>query len=65
MFEGEKSMNRHDFDLLMFYCWQLKLYTLGELAYVKNFFNITSNKALLEKLAELYNGEYYNDLYND
>ena len=49
-------MNRNDFDLLCFYCWQLKIATLGDLAKWKAQHKATTNAETLEALAKAYNG---------
>lgn len=49
-------MNRNDFDLLCFYCWQLKIATLGDLAKWKAQHNAHTNAETLEALAKAYNG---------
>ena len=49
-------MNRKKFDLLCFYCWQLKIATLGDLARWKAQHNATTNAETLEALAKAYNG---------
>lgn len=49
-------MNRKKFDLLCFYCWQLKIKTLGDLARWKAQHNATTNGELLLAMAKAYNG---------
>lgn len=49
-------MNREELDLLLFYCWQLKINTLGELAEWKAQHNATTNGELLQAMAKAYNG---------
>ena len=49
-------MNRKQFDLLRFYCWQLKIKTLGDLAKWKAQHNARTNAETLEALAKAYNG---------
>lgn len=49
-------MNRKQFDLLCFYCWQLNIKTLEELAKWKAQHNATTNAETLEALAKAYNG---------
>lgn len=55
-------MNMRELETLLFYMWQLKLGTIGEVVYIKRHFKIDSNKGLLDKLCELYNSDYYLDL---
>ena len=49
-------MNREELDLLMFYCWQLRIRTLGELAKWKAQHNARTNAETLEAMAKAYNG---------
>ena len=49
-------MNRKKFDLLCFYCWQLKFKTLEDLAKWKAQHNARTNAATLNALAKAYNG---------
>lgn len=49
-------MNRKQFDLLCFYCWQLGITTFGDLAKWKAQHNATTNAETLEALAKAYNG---------
>ena len=49
-------MNRNQFDLLCFYCWQLNIKTLDQLAKWKAQHNATTNAETLEALAKAYNG---------
>ena len=49
-------MNRNQFDLLCFYCWQLNIKTLGDLAKWQAQHNATTNAETLEALAKAYNG---------
>ena len=49
-------MNSDDFDSLCFYCWQLNIKTLGDLAKWKAQHNATTNAETLEALAKAYNG---------
>ena len=49
-------MNSNDFDSLCFYCWQLKIKTLGELAEWKARHNARTNAETLAALAKAYNG---------
>lgn len=50
-------MNRKQFDLMLFYCWQLQLATLGRLAEWKAQHNATTNAEPLEAIAKAYNGK--------
>lgn len=52
-------MNRENFDLFCFYCWQLQIRTLGELAEWKAQHNATTNNELLRAMAKAYNGNEY------
>lgn len=52
-------MNRNDLNLLLFYCWQLKIKTLGDLARWKAQHNATTNAETLEAMATAYNGNEY------
>lgn len=49
-------MNRNDFNLLLFYCWQLNILTAGQLAKWKAQHNARTNAETLEALAKAYNG---------
>ena len=49
-------MNGNDFDLLRFYCWQLNIKTLGDLAKWKAQHKAATNAETLEALAKAYNG---------
>ena len=57
-------MNRKQFDLLCFYCWQLNIKTLYQLQQIKQQYNINSNKDLLNLLCKLYNSDYYYTIKN-
>lgn len=48
-------MDRKQFDLLMFYCWQLEIRTIAELDWFKNLVKAKNNKDLLDKMAYTYN----------
>lgn len=52
-------MDKQQLDDLMFYCWQLKITTLLQLANFKQQYNIKTNEQLLDKLCKLYNSNYY------
>lgn len=56
-------MNRKQFDLLCFYCWQLKIKTLGDLAKWKAQHNATTNAETLEAMAKAYNGNEWATLH--
>ena len=49
-------MGKDDFDLFSFYCWQLNIKTLEQLARWKQGHKGNSNAELLEALAKAYNG---------
>ena len=49
-------MGKSDFELFSFYCWQLKIKTLEQLAKWKQGHKANSNAELLAKMAEAYNG---------
>ena len=49
-------MNSNGFDLLCFYCWQLKIATLGDLAKWKAQHNAHTNAETLDAMAKAYNG---------
>lgn len=49
-------MGEDDFKLFSFYCWQLKVETVGQLAKWKQEHKANSNAELLAKMAEAYNG---------
>lgn len=50
-------MNGTQLDLLMFYCWQLRIRTFGDLAQWKARHNATTNAELLQAMATAYNGD--------
>lgn len=52
-------MNLKQLDLLCFYCWQLKIKTLGDLARWKAQHNATTTSALLQAMTKAYNGDEY------
>ena len=56
-------MNRKKFDLLCFYCWQLNIKTLGDLAKWKAQHNAHTNAETLEALAKAYNGNEWATLH--
>ena len=49
-------MKRDDFDSLCFYCWQLNIKTLGDLAKWKAQHNARTNAETLEAMTKAYNG---------
>ena len=49
-------MNSEQLKTLCFYCWQLKIKTLEDLAKGKAQHNATTNAETLEALAKAYNG---------
>ena len=49
-------MNRKQFDLLCFYCWQLNIRTLDQLAKWQAQHNAHTNAETLEAMARAYNG---------
>lgn len=53
--EGEK-MNRKQFELLCFYCWQLNIKTLEQLAKWQAQHNARTNAETLDAMAKAYNG---------
>ena len=48
-------MDREQFDLLMFYCWQLKIITVAELEWFKKLHNVRTNEEMLNRMAYVYN----------
>lgn len=48
-------MSREDWENVMFYCWQLQIKTLSQLAKFKKVTKSKSNKELLQNLARVYN----------
>ena len=48
-------MEREEMDLVRFYCWQLQIKTLSQLAKFKKVTKSKSNKELLQNLARVYN----------
>lgn len=48
-------MDRKQFDLFVFYCWQLKIRTVAELDWFKGLYGIKTNEQMLEKMAYIYN----------
>lgn len=53
-------MSEEQFTLTMFYCWQLKINTLGQLAKWRVQHNVNTNSQTLQALAKA-----YSDLTND
>lgn len=49
-------MGKDDFDLFLFYCWQLKIETFKQLAKWKQGHKANSNAEMLAKMADAYNG---------
>lgn len=49
-------MSGEGFELLMFYCWQLRIDTAGELEAWKKSHGATTNAQTLEAMAKAYNG---------
>ena len=49
-------MNRKQFDTLCFYCWQLNIKTLEQLAKWKAQHNATTNAETLDAMTKAYNG---------
>ena len=49
-------MNRKQFDLLCFYCWQLNIKTLEQLAKWQAQHNAHTNAKTLDAMAKAYNG---------
>ena len=56
-------MNSTDFDSLCFYCWQLNIKTLGQLAKWKAQHNARTNAETLDALAKAYNGTEWETLH--
>lgn len=56
-------MNRKQFDLFLFYCWQLKIKTLGDLARWKAQHNAHNNAETLQAMAKAYNGTEWAELH--
>lgn len=56
-------MNRKQFDLLCFYCWQLGITTLGDLAKWKAQHNARTNAETLDAMAKAYNGNEWATLH--
>ena len=61
--KGGKKMNTEQFNDLMFYCWQLRIKTIGQLAKWKAQHNATTNAETLEALAKAYNGNEWATLH--
>lgn len=57
-------MNSEQLKLLCFYCWQLNIATLGDLAKWAAQHKATTNKTLLEELAKAYNGKEWEIINN-
>ncbi len=55
-------MNGNQFELLIFYCWQLKIKTLKDLADWKARHNVTTNAELLQAMTKAYNGTEWAEL---
>ena len=49
-------MNREQFDTLCFYCWQLNIKTLEQLAKWKAQHKATTNAETLDAMTKAYNG---------
>ena len=60
--KGEK-MNRKQFELLCFYCWQLNIKTLEQLAKWQAQHNARTNAETLEAMAKAYNGNEWATLH--
>lgn len=56
-------MNRKQFELLCFYCWQLNILTAGQLAEWKAQHNARNNAEMLEAMAKAYNGNEWAKLH--
>ena len=56
-------MNSEQIKTLCFYCWQLKIATLGDLAKWKAQHNARTNAETLEALAKAYNGNEWATLH--
>lgn len=56
-------MNRNQFDLLCFYCWQLNIKTLKQLAKWQAQHNARTNAETLEAMAKAYNGNEWATLH--
>jgi hypothetical protein len=50
-------MDAERLGLLLFYCWQLKINTAGELKAWKQSHNATTNAQTLEEMQKAFNGE--------
>lgn len=55
-------MNRKEFDLMLFYCWQLCIKTAGQLAEWKAQHKATNNTELLQALTKAYNGKEWEEV---
>lgn len=55
-------MNGEQLNTLCFYCWQLKIATLGDLAKWRAQHNATTNNELLQAMAKAYNGNEWAEL---
>ena len=56
-------MNSEQIKTLCFYCWQLNIKTLGDLAKWKAQHNATTNAETLEAMAKAYNGDEWATLH--
>lgn len=56
-------MNTEQLSDLMFYCWQLGIKTIGQLAKWKAQHNATTNAETLEALAKAYNGTEWESIH--
>ena len=57
-------MNAERLGLLLFYCWQLRINTAGELEEWKKSHKATTNAQTLEEMAKAYNGEEWAKINN-
>ena len=56
-------MNRKQFELLCFYCWQLNIKTLEQLAKWQAQHNARTNAETLDAMAKAYNGNEWATLH--